>query len=72
MSKQQPDHGVASRRDFLRNSLTLSAGAATVALTANSVAAAAVDEPVEEAKTTASQGYHVTPHIADYYKTAAS
>lgn len=65
---QQPDAG---RRRFLRDSLT--AGAATVAVTAAASAATfepATPETAEPAKPEA-KGYRLTRHIADYYKTAA-
>ena len=71
--KQTPSQKPAleSRRRFLRDTLTLGAGAATVALTANTASAAVMEETVEEVATSDKKGYHVTPHINDYYKTAA-
>lgn len=70
LPSQTPD--LESRRRFLRDTLTLGAGAATVVLTANTASAAVVDEATVEAPPVKSKkGYHVTSHINDYYKTAA-
>jgi nitrous oxide reductase len=59
------------RREFLKGAL-VGGGAAVVAVASGGALAAPVD-----AKQTASaqpeaqpQGYHVTPHILEYYKTA--
>jgi hypothetical protein len=60
-----------SRRRFLRESLTLGTGAVTLALTANTVAAAVTEQTPETIAKPAQKGYHLTQHIADYYKTAA-
>lgn len=61
-----------SRRDFLRRSVIGGAGAAAAIATTGSVSAA-VDTPPANAEqvTTESTGYRLTPHIRDYYKTAA-
>lgn len=59
----QPD-----RRDFLRNTLALGAGAAVAVAAAPALA---VTEPDAAPAPLAQQGYHVTPHIHDYYRTAA-
>jgi hypothetical protein len=55
------------RREFLRN-VMVGGSAAMVAL-ASGRAPAAPATPTATPKA-ASQGYHVTPHILDYYKAA--
>jgi hypothetical protein len=70
MSKQQQP-GVESRRRFLRDSLALGAGAATIALTASTATAAVVEETPQQAAPAGKKGYRLTRHIAAYYKTAA-
>ena len=62
----KPEHTNKSRRDFLRTGIAASAGAAAVA--AVPVAVAAPEAPVKEEKV--DKGYHETPHIKDYYRTA--
>lgn len=60
-----------NRRGFLK----AAAGAAIGAGVAASQAASAAPQPVEEenaAGTEAAKGYHLTQHILDYYKSAAS
>jgi len=56
-----------SRRDFLRT--TLVAGAAAVLASDSIIAANA--EPAPTTATSEAKGYRVTPHIRDYYRTAA-
>ena len=68
MPKQSPTIA-ASRRDFLRSSVALSAGAAAVAVTGTTVAATTDLTP--EAKSPEKKGYRLTRHVADYYKAAA-
>jgi hypothetical protein len=70
MSKQQPPN-VESRRRFLRDSLALSAGAATVALTTSTATATVIEETAQQPAPAETKGYRLTRHIADYYKTAA-
>ena len=60
-----------SRRDFLRT-LTIGASVATVALATRSAAAAQAEDTAPASNNDAKQGYHVTQHIVDYYKSAAS
>ena len=64
------DEVSTSRRGFLRSSVGLGAGAAAAALASGTAVAATVEEKVEE-QASADQGYRLTQHIADYYKTAA-
>jgi F0F1-type ATP synthase membrane subunit c/vacuolar-type H+-ATPase subunit K len=61
---------VESRRRFLRDSLALGAGAAGVALTAGTAAAAVVEETPQQPEPAQKKGYRLTQHIADYYRTA--
>jgi hypothetical protein len=70
MSDKQPiNDAVTSRRDFMRNMLV---GGSAAAIAAFAGGARAGETPAAE--TTAPEaerpGYHVTPHILDYYKTA--
>ena len=57
------------RREFLKN-MMLGGGAAAVALLTTREAAAQPKPEPEAAKQPESKGYHVTPHIQDYYRTA--
>jgi hypothetical protein len=58
-----------SRREFLRGALVASVSMATIGLTLPSVAA--VSEELEPTDKQSKQGYHLTPHIIDYYKSAS-
>lgn len=74
MKNRKSSQQTASRRAFLRGSLT-AAGAGAVALAAQKAAATAVMEPAADAKEQEQkkhEGYHETSHIRDYYKTARS
>ncbi len=63
-------HTNLSRRTFLRGTVLTSAGAA-VATAVPGVAVASVTE-AETDPDSKHKGYHLTQHIVDYYKTAAS
>ncbi len=63
-------HPNLSRRTFLRGTVLTSAGAA-MATTIPGVAVASVTE-TESEPDSKHKGYHLTQHIVDYYKTAAS
>ena len=63
--KQKLNEG---RRDFLRGSAVVGAGV-IAASGVSGQAVAAVD--VEEPKKPVQEGYRLTKHIRDYYKTAA-
>lgn len=70
MSDKQPiNDAVTSRRDFMRNMLV---GGSAAAIAAFAGGARAAQEPAAEATAPKAErpGYHVTPHILDYYKTA--
>ena len=71
MSKAETQHD-DKRREFLRGSALLGAGAAVVA-GAPAVAASTTEETsVEATPETKPKGYRLTKHIAAYYRTAAS
>ena len=58
------------RRKFLKGAL-VGSGAAVVAMASgNAVAAPESKQVATTEPKPQSQGYHVTPHILDYYKTA--
>lgn len=65
-SKQQVSQ---SRRKFLRNA-GITGGAAAVAASAPGIAMA--EATPEDGKDKPQEGYRLTKHILDYYKTAAS
>lgn len=58
-----------SRREFLKH-MMLGGSAAAVALMTTREVAAQPPPVAEAAPTPVSKGYHVTPHIRDYYLTA--
>jgi len=65
--KEQPTD--SKRRDFLRGSIAAATGIAASAAAGTSLAAVAdTGVGVEPAK---KEGYRLTKHIADYYKSAA-
>lgn len=68
MTKKQqlPD---AQRRNFLRGSMAAAAGVAVATSAGKSIAN--VSETAVTEKTTAKEGYRLTEHIKDYYKSAA-
>jgi hypothetical protein len=67
MSMKSIDEGrQAGRREFLRNVL-VGSSAAAVAIASGGAQAAPAPKPAATPKAP-SQGYHVTQHILDYYK----
>ena len=64
--EQLPD---TQRRDFLRGSLATATGAAVTVAAGKSIANVA--ETDAEMKPDKKDGYKLTKHIADYYKSAA-
>ncbi len=61
-----------SRRQFISSGIVLGAGAITaVALPNAALAANAAQELPEAENTKKEEGYRLTQHIADYYKSAA-
>jgi hypothetical protein len=70
MSDKQPTNdAVTSRRDFMRNML-VGGSAAAIAAFAGGARAGEAPAAETEAPKTERPGYHVTPHILEYYKTA--
>lgn len=58
-----------SKRDFIKKSTLAGAGVvAASVVTGEAVAAVSVDD--KEARQ--DKGYHLTPHVLEYYKSAAS
>lgn len=68
MPDNKPPLPQTSRREFLRNTLVLTAG---VAAATAATPALAVTEPEPTTAAPPPQGYHVTAHIAAYYRSAA-
>lgn len=66
LDTQAPDK---KRRDFLRGSLVAATGVAATVATGNSVASATETEVAIEPNK--KEGYRLTKHIAEYYKSAA-
>ena len=66
LDTQDPD---IKRRDFLRGSLAAATGVAATVATGSSVASATETEVAIESDK--KEGYRLTKHIADYYKSAA-
>ena len=62
---KQPDN---SRRAFIKNSALAGAGLAV----GSTLPGAAVAETPTESAEKNDKGYHLTQHIVDYYKSAAS
>ena len=60
----------ASRRHFLQGVLATGAGITAIALIPKGVAAVA-EENIKLAEDQSKKGYHVTPHIIDYYQSAS-
>ena len=57
-----------ARRNFLLGATIASAGA-VAAVVAGGTVAESVEAPTAESKATKPKGYHVTPHITQYYET---
>lgn len=58
------------RREFLKGALVGSGAAAVAIATGHAVAAPEGNEETAATPPKADLGYHVTPHILEYYKTA--
>jgi hypothetical protein len=56
-----------SRRDFLKKGAALGAGAAVASVLPETAAAVAEDDPKSERGR--KQGYRLTQHVIDYYRT---
>lgn len=71
MKRDRNDSPDSERREFLRESLVAGVGAATVMAVPG--AAMAAPDPVDKAEPgSKQQGYRLSRHILDYYRTAAS
>ncbi|WP_164513379.1 twin-arginine translocation signal domain-containing protein [Thiosocius teredinicola] len=68
--KESKDKVSQSRREFLRNAGKTGGLAAAAAVAPGAALAGTQDAPTEEPK--AKDGYRLTQHILDYYKSAAS
>ena len=68
MKKDRPQSVDTQRREFMRDSLAASVSVAVAA--AVPVSALAVEEETSVLKK--QQGYHLSNHILEYYKSAAS
>ena len=66
LDTQAPD---IKRRDFLRGSLVAATGVAATVATGNSAASAV--ETAVAVEPDKKEGYRLTKHITDYYKSAA-
>lgn len=58
-----------NKRDFIKKSVLVGAGVAVTTLTSVEAVAAV---SAEEGEVKEDQGYQLTQHVADYYKSAAS
>ena len=69
MNKDMNQSVDTQRREFMRDSISASVSVAVVAVTVpGSVSAFEEETPVIKKQ----QGYHLSNHILDYYKSAAS
>lgn len=69
--KKTTDKPSTSRRQFLRRAAATTGAAAAVAATSTTLVATEV-EAATESEHEAEEGYRLTQHILDYYKSAAS
>lgn len=60
-----------TRRKFLKGSLAVATGAAAASTVAGSALAGAADTEAAAEVEKKEEGYRLTKHIADYYKSAA-
>lgn len=68
MNKDMNQSVDTQRREFMRDSISASVSIAVVAAVPGSAAAFEEESPVIKKQ----QGYHLSNHILDYYKSAAS
>ncbi len=64
--RQKLDTG---KRDFMKKSALAGAGVVATAVVGGEAAAAAADDDVQVKQ---NKGYQMTPHVLEYYKSAAS
>ena len=73
MKKNTKEAGQAQldqkRREFIKTSTLVGAGVASSAMLPATASAGLVDEKIESKQ---QQGYQLTQHVIDYYKSAAS
>ena len=68
MKKIKQDHD-KKRREFIKKSTLVGAGVAAGAVVPGAaIAGVAVDKPEDKAQ----KGYQLTPHVIEYYKSAAN
>lgn len=67
--KQQVNETVGARRQFMKT-MVVGGGAAAVAALAGGASASETPATKEAPAAPEHAGYHVTPHIRDYYKIA--
>ncbi|AKH20486.1 twin-arginine translocation signal domain-containing protein [Sedimenticola thiotaurini] len=70
MKQDQNRNPDADRRRFIKDSLVTGVGIATATVLPGTLMAAGQDGSAGEPK--AQKGYHLTPHIIEYYKTMRS
>lgn len=63
-----PAHSPVARRNFLLGATLAGASAVAVVVTAGNPGESA-ETPAVEGQTAKPKGYHLTPHIAQYYET---
>ncbi|MCU7800081.1 MAG: transcriptional initiation protein Tat [gamma proteobacterium symbiont of Lucinoma myriamae] len=68
MNKDMNQSVDTQRREFMRDSISASVSVAVVAAVPGSAVALEEETPVIKKQ----QGYHLSNHILDYYKSAAS
>jgi nitrous oxide reductase len=69
MNQRKREDGQIGRRQFLK-SVLIGSGAAAIAVASGGTNAAPETQAPAAAPAAKPQGYHVTPHILEYYKTA--
>ncbi|MCP4430433.1 MAG: twin-arginine translocation signal domain-containing protein [Gammaproteobacteria bacterium] len=58
-----------SKRDFIKKSALAGAGVVTTAVVCGEAVATVADDDVQSKQ---NKGYQLTPHVLEYYKSAAS
>ena len=68
LDSQSPD---IKRRDFLRGSIVAATGVAAIVAEGKSTSSVAETKTAVGSESNKKEGYRLTKHIADYYKSAA-